>query len=1356
MVDRSLTLGTLFTANIQQFISKIDLMKRKVGQLNATMASVGKQTKGFATATGSVDKMGKSMDKTAKSTKGFAAQMGFMGKALTNVGMAAKTTASFFAAGLAIGAITKGLAAGTKEIIDFDQALKNLQAITKSTDAEVLGMGEVIKKVATETKFSTGEVAEGMVLLGQAGFSVTEAMQSMSSVANLATGTLSNLRVTSDLLTTAIRAFGLSTVESARVSDVMANAINRSKLTIDKLRIAFNFVGAASAQAGLSIEETAASMMVLANHGLRASTIGTGLRQVMARLLAPNRKLREEFKEQGIALERVNPATQGWSNALKNLIPVLINSETGLVDMAKAYQLFGLRGAQAAAILAKAVASGNYEKMIEFTMEVGSSARMAETQMEGLGVKLKNLADRMKLVAVAIGEAGLTDALKLLVDALRATAKAVADFISSDVGKVVLAFAGWTIAIGGVIKIFRVLVLGIGFAGRAIKGVLTGALIGASGTAVTAATSLGKLALGAIKLVRAFSGIGVVVGAVLTITRHFVNSIKVEIQELEKFDTKTQTVIQTLSLYRTKLEELVDKKNKDIDVTKQHAHLIERFQVALKELEKDYVKLDISIDENTDSLEDNVQAIRDLEKTELEKSVRANIVLIEKYNKQIERTKYWLEVWNRVQYDTIGWLNNMWKTLNKVGNIMIDSTAKGAKTLGDELRELSPITAKLVESFEFLGEQIKEFWDGVKGRISEIAGSYEGDSKKIVSLTDAQRDAFVRAARGLDTLAGGSRNIESIIEELETLSNMKIDPQGVDAINEALSKVSRTLLEQKEEWKETFEDLPTFFKDMYKDMDVNRKVDFVKFAKDLVAKEAAWEKTAKVLGATDAEITAGRAVLRAEQLREYEEQADKEVKIEEKKVDAILATNKYAVDQEEASYDKRTTNAINAYLREYDEATKSKNQLIKVEEEFSKQMTKIAADREASLTGLGTSRNKVLTDLERQTVKEITKLNEKMYKDLKSQLNTQMKEAKKALKDTEKDIADLGKNRRESLRAINQLIMTDEEKWLDDRQEVQLLFNKAIETQDQKTYEEAIKLAENLAREVKDSKGEVVRTLMDTQVEAKDLLLQLYNEQEGGLKESAAKQKQAIREIGDSIVEVDTKLVDLYKKVENLNSLELKLEMEESLRNMKEMYDITSEFKDDWEALKSKIITLTVKYKHVEAPPQSEKRTVDDEAADVAEDIETERWGGLIKRKLGGAIRSAFDIGGRLRGYGGGDKVKALLEPGEYVVRKEAVKKYGEGVFSALNNMKMASEDVGSTVAQKIGGIIKRATYQPGPVQAFAGGGSVASASNFEPARAINVYLQPKFLTGDRSSMRTAAVEIQRALTDLDSRWGKR
>jgi hypothetical protein len=44
-----------------------------------------------------------------------------------------------------------------------------------------------------------------------------------------------------------------------------------------------------------------------------------------------------------------------------------------------------------------------------------------------------------------------------------------------------------------------------------------------------------------------------------------------------------------------------------------------------------------------------------------------------------------------------------------------------------------------------------------------------------------------------------------------------------------------------------------------------------------------------------------------------------------------------------------------------------------------------------------------------------------------------------------------------------------------------------------------------------------------------------------------------------------------------------------------------------------------------------------------------------------------------LSGFGGGDKIKALLEPGEFIIRKEAVQKYGSKLFTALNAMRLAT-----------------------------------------------------------------------------------
>ena len=59
--------------------------------------------------------------------------------------------------------------------------------------------------------------------------------------------------------------------------------------------------------------------------------------------------------------------------------------------------------------------------------------------------------------------------------------------------------------------------------------------------------------------------------------------------------------------------------------------------------------------------------------------------------------------------------------------------------------------------------------------------------------------------------------------------------------------------------------------------------------------------------------------------------------------------------------------------------------------------------------------------------------------------------------------------------------------------------------------------------------------------------------------------------------------------------------------------------------------------------------------------------GGLFAR----VADKFYRAGGRLPGYGGGDKIDAKLEAGEYVIKKEAVRKYGAGLFDWYNSLKM-------------------------------------------------------------------------------------
>jgi len=59
--------------------------------------------------------------------------------------------------------------------------------------------------------------------------------------------------------------------------------------------------------------------------------------------------------------------------------------------------------------------------------------------------------------------------------------------------------------------------------------------------------------------------------------------------------------------------------------------------------------------------------------------------------------------------------------------------------------------------------------------------------------------------------------------------------------------------------------------------------------------------------------------------------------------------------------------------------------------------------------------------------------------------------------------------------------------------------------------------------------------------------------------------------------------------------------------------------------------------------------------------------GGDIRRNIGG-MASAFPMGGTVPGFGNYDNVPALLTPGEFVIRREAVQTYGRSLFESLNS----------------------------------------------------------------------------------------
>jgi len=117
---------------------------------------------------------------------------------------------------------------------------------------------------------------------------------------------------------------------------------------------------------------------------------------------------------------------------------------------------------------------------------------------------------------------------------------------------------------------------------------------------------------------------------------------------------------------------------------------------------------------------------------------------------------------------------------------------------------------------------------------------------------------------------------------------------------------------------------------------------------------------------------------------------------------------------------------------------------------------------------------------------------------------------------------------------------------------------------------------------------------------------------------------------------------------------------------------------------------------------------------------------------------------GKLAGFGGGDRIRSLLEAGEYIIRKEAVQKYGAGLFHALNGMRLALPDVSGMVRARLGGLVAGI-----PLPAMAGGGLAAPTETLILDLRAGGVSAPMRVVGNRQTLRAMVKGIEGEISKM-------
>lgn len=316
-------------------------------------------------------------------------------------------------------------------MVQFEQEMANVGAVSNSTEKELNTLKNTVLELGTNYRYSAAEIAKGLTIIAQAGFSAREANSVIVAATQLAAGTLSDMSTTANILTTVIRAWNRDASEATKIADSMAAAINQSKLSMDGLVTSFNYVSAAAPEVGLSLEGTLAALAQMSNAGLNASIASTSLRAMLSDLMAPNERFTRSLRNVGLTISDVSPMVNSFGDILKKL------KDAGF-DVNSAFEGLERRAATGIALMIKNADS--YEEMTKRMYEMGAAQRMAEQNLNTLDSAWKQFNNTLTVDLFKNLEGGLGG----LQSTLRMLSSMISDlsiFVGAVLGPIMSAFS---------------------------------------------------------------------------------------------------------------------------------------------------------------------------------------------------------------------------------------------------------------------------------------------------------------------------------------------------------------------------------------------------------------------------------------------------------------------------------------------------------------------------------------------------------------------------------------------------------------------------------------------------------------------------------------------------------------------------------------------------------------------------------------------------------------------------------------------------------------------------------------------------------------------------------------------------
>ena len=233
--------------------------------------------------------------------KGIGKEIQEVGKKLGDIGTKISGVGQDLTTKLTVPIVT-GLGGAVKITADFDAQMSKVKAISGATGDEFDQLRDKAREMGANTKYSATEAGEAFEYMGMAGWKTEDMLEGISGIMNLAAASGEELGTTSDIVTDALTAFGMTAEESGRFADILAAAATNANTNVAMMGESFKYVAPVAGALGYSAEDVAVALGLMANSGIKADMAGTSLRNMFQRMAKPTKESQMAMDRLGLSL----------------------------------------------------------------------------------------------------------------------------------------------------------------------------------------------------------------------------------------------------------------------------------------------------------------------------------------------------------------------------------------------------------------------------------------------------------------------------------------------------------------------------------------------------------------------------------------------------------------------------------------------------------------------------------------------------------------------------------------------------------------------------------------------------------------------------------------------------------------------------------------------------------------------------------------------------------------------------------------------------------------------------------------------------------------------------------------------